>query len=74
MQRTACIQSDNAADWIYPKDLTEKIEKDMTFAVVPSRNHMRPKDGRFARPRFHMYFPHDPITDGDISAALKRDV
>jgi len=66
--------SDNPADWIHPEDLEEKIGKDVAFAVVPSRNNMKPKDGRSARPRFHVYFPHDPVTDGDACAALKKAV
>ena len=66
--------SDNPADWVHPEDLEEKIGKDVAFAVVPSRNNMKPKDGRSARPRFHVYFPHDPVTDGDACAALKKAV
>ena len=66
--------SDNPADWVHPKDLEEKIGKDVAFVVVPSRNHMKPKDGRSARPRFHVYFPHDPITDGEACAALKKAI
>ena len=66
--------SDNPADWVHPEDLEEKIGKDVAFAVVPSRNHMKPKDGRSARPRFHVYFPHDPVADGDACAALKKAV
>jgi len=66
--------SDNPADWVHPKDLEEKIGKDVAFAVVPSRNHMKPKDGRSARPRFHVYFSHDPVADGDACAALKKAV
>ncbi len=66
--------SDNPADWIHPKDLKEKIGKDVAFVVVPSRNHMKPKDGRSARPRFHVYFPHDPVTDGGACAALKKAI
>ena len=62
------------ADWVHPKDLEEKIGKDVAFAVVPSRNHMKPKDGRSARPRFHVYFSHDPVADGDACAALKKAV
>ena len=60
--------SDNPADWVYPEDLEEKIGKDVAYAVVPSRNNMKPKDGRSARPRFHVYFPHDPVTDGEACA------
>ena len=66
--------SDKPADWVYPEDLEEKIGKDVAYAVVPSRNNMKPKDGRSARPRFHVYFPHDPISDGDACAALKKAI
>lgn len=66
--------SDNPADWIHPGDLEEKIGKDVAFAVVPSRNNMKPKEGKSARPRFHAYFPHDPIHDGEACAALKKAI
>ncbi len=66
--------SDNPADWVHPGDLEEKIGKDVAYAVVPSRNNMKPKDGRSARPRFHVYFPHDPVNDGDVCAALKKAI
>lgn len=64
--------SDNPADWIHPEKLSERIGQDVAFAVVPSRNHMKPREGKSARPRFHVYFPHDPITDGEACAALKK--
>ena len=66
--------SDNPADWIHPEDLEGKVGKDVAFVVVPSRNNMKPKEGKSARPRFHVYFPHDPITDGEICAALKKAI
>lgn len=66
--------SDNPADWVHPGNLEEKIGKDVAYAVVPSRNNMKPKDGRSARPRFHVYFPHDPVNDGDVCAALKKAI
>lgn len=66
--------SDNPADWIHPENLEERIGKDVAFAVVPSRNHMKQKEGKSARPRFHVYFPHDPISDGDACAALKKAI
>ena len=66
--------SDNPEDWIHPEDLEEKIGKDVAFAVVPSRNNMKPKEGKSARPRFHVYFPHDPVTDGEACAALKKAI
>ena len=66
--------SDNPADWIHPEDLEEKIGKDVAFVVVPSRNNMKPKEGKSARPRFHVYFPHDPIHDGEACASLKKGI
>ncbi len=66
--------SDDPADWISPEDLPEQIGRDVAFAVVPSRNHGKRKDGKSARPRFHVYFPHDPVTDGEQCAALKRAI
>lgn len=66
--------SDNPADWIHPEDLEGRIGKDVAFAAVPSRNNMKPKDGKSARPRFHVYFPHDPISDWEACAALKKAI
>ena len=66
--------SDQPGDWIYPETLEELVGKDVAFVAVPSRNNRKPKDGKSARPRFHVYFPHDPITDGDACAALKRAI
>ena len=66
--------SDDPADWIYPSDLERLIGKDVAFFAVPSRNNGKSKDGKAARPRFHVYFPHNPITDSETCAALKRAI
>ena len=66
--------SDDPADWIYPSDLERLIGKDVAFFAVPSRNNEKSKDAKAARPRFHVYFPHDPITDSETCAALKRAI
>lgn len=66
--------SDDPADWMRPENLPEQIGHEVAFAVVPSRNNGKPKDGKSARPRFHVYFPHDPITDSNACAALKRAI
>ena len=65
--------SDNPADWIYPENLEERLS-DVSFVIVPSRHNQKVKDRKSARPRFHVYFPHDPITEGDACAALKRAI
>lgn len=66
--------SDNPEDWIHPADLEREIGEDVAFAAVPSRNNMKPKEGKSARPRFHVYFPHDPVTDGEACTALKKAI
>ena len=66
--------SDNPAEWIHPGELKERLGRDVAFVAVPSRNNMKPKDGKSARPRFHVYFPHDPITEGDSCTTLKRAI
>lgn len=66
--------SDRPSDWIHPEDLAERIGKDVAFVVVPSRNNGKVKDGKSARPRFHVYFPHDPVTDEAACAALKKAI
>ena len=66
--------SDNPAEWIHPGELEERLGRDVAFVAVPSRNNMKPKDGKSARPRFHVYFPHDPITEGASCTALKRAI
>ena len=66
--------SDNPAEWIYPGELEERLGRDVAFVAVPSRNNMKPKDGKSARPRFHVYFPHDPIGSGEACSALKKAI
>ena len=65
--------SDNPKDWVYPEDMAEKLPE-VSYAILPSRSNMKPKGGKSARPRFHMYFPHDPVTDADAYAALKKAI
>ena len=65
--------SDKPEDWIHPEDLAEELE-DVSYVIIPSRNNMKPKDGKTARPRFHVYFPHEPITDAETCATLKKAI
>lgn len=66
--------SDRPSDWIHPEDLAERIGKDVAFVVVPSRNNGKVKEGKSARPRFHVYFPHDLVTDEAACVALKKAI
>ncbi|SFX62000.1 phage/plasmid primase, P4 family [Ruminococcus sp. XPD3002] len=65
--------SDDPADWITPEKLDELLP-DVAYILVFSRNHMKPKGGKTARPRFHVYFPIHVISDADAYAALKRKI
>lgn len=65
--------SDNPEDWIFPESLLERLD-DVSFVIVLSRNNQKIKDGKSARPRFHVYFPHDPVTDAASCAGLKRAI
>ena len=65
--------SDNPEDWITAEKLAGMLP-DVGYAIVPSRNNMRDKNGTLPRPRFHAYFQIDEITDADDYAALKRAI
>lgn len=65
--------SDNPDDWIYPENY-EKLLPDVCYIVVPSRNNMKSKDGKSPRPRHHVYFPHESITEAENCAALKTAI
>ena len=65
--------SDNYADWVTPNDI-EKTFPDVSFAVHYSRNHMKEKDGKLPRPKFHVFFPIDIITNAEIYKTTKEQV
>ena len=59
--------------WIYPKDIKAAFPG-VPFYVVYSRNHDKQKGKYSPRPRFHVYFAIDPMTDAADFAALKDKV
>ena len=48
--------SDNKDDWITPETISAFFH-DVQFAVHCSRNNMKEKNGKSARPKFHALFP-----------------
>ena len=62
--------SDNPADWI-TEDKMDELFGSIDYVLVPSRHHMLPKDGKSARPRYHVYFPIENCTDADEYIAIK---
>lgn len=65
--------SENPADWIHPEDY-EKMFPDVSYVVAPSRHDGKPKGNKSARPRHHVYFPHEPVTNADADDALKKSI
>ncbi|MBR3375722.1 MAG: primase C-terminal domain-containing protein [Firmicutes bacterium] len=65
--------SDDPADWITFEKLEELFDS-IDYAAAPSRNHMKVKDGKAARPKFHIYFPIEETEDADHYAAVKRAI
>ena len=65
--------SDNPEDWITPEHVLSAFP-DTTFAVHFSRNNMKEKRGKVPRPKFHVLFLIDEITDPDEYSDLKKRV
>ena len=65
--------SDIESEWQTATDV-EKAFPGVPFYLVYSRHHMKQK-GKFGpRPRFHVIFPIDPITDREAYRQLKESV
>lgn len=65
--------SDNPKEWITVADIKSLFEG-VPFLVIYSRNHMKPKEGRFPRPKFHIIFKSNEITDAIKLEELKKKV
>ena len=63
--------SDNEKDWITPLEVALAFPN-VTFAVVYSRNNMKAKGSKSARPRFHVYFPIEQVTSSMEYTKLKK--
>ena len=63
--------SENPSEWKTPEDIADAFP-DVMFAVHYSRNHMKEKNGRSARPKFHAFFAISPITDPQEYSDLKK--
>ena len=63
--------SEDPEDWIKPSDVAAAFP-DVAFAVHYSRFHNREKNGKPARPKFHILFPIDFMTDAAAYSNMKR--
>lgn len=67
------IDNDHTDDpqlYITPEKLDE-LFPDVSYCMVPSRNHNRPKGSKPAAPRYHMFFPIPECTDADEYTFMK---
>ena len=65
--------SEDPAEWKSPEDVRAAFPG-VAYGVGYSRNHMKEKSGRAPRPKFHVYFPIQPVTDAKQYAALKQQI
>lgn len=65
--------TENPEEWVTAANLAEEF-KDVPFVVTYSRNHMKQKGGKSARPRFHVYFKIPTITDQAEYTSLKKQI
>lgn len=63
--------SENPSDWVNPCDVTTAFPN-VRFAIHYSRNHMKDKNDKAARPKFHVLFPIDHVTDSILYAQMKK--
>lgn len=65
--------SEEPSQWKSLADL-QAIFEHVQFWVVYSRNHNKVKNGKAARPKFHIYFPIDRTTDAEEYDRMKKTV
>ena len=63
--------SEDPTEWITPDDVAAAFPG-VRFAVHYSRYHNREKNGKPARPKFHILFPIDFMTDATAYSDLKK--
>lgn len=63
--------SENPDDWMTPEDVMQ-VFPGVTFAVHYSRFNEREKNGKAARPKFHVLFPINYMTDAALYSNMKK--
>ena len=63
--------SDDPRDWVRVDDVKDAFPN-VTFAVHYSRNHLKEKNGKAARPKFHILFPIDSVINSNTYSGLKK--
>ncbi len=65
--------SDDPKDWITDKRI-EEMFAGIDYILVPSSHHMVAKNGKAARPKYHIFFPVPVIKDVEEYKSLKAKI
>ena len=65
--------SNNPSEWITMESFSEYFEG-VEYYLVASRNYLKVKGNQSARPRFHVYFPIEPVEDAQEYKILKEAI
>lgn len=63
--------SDDPEEWVYPSDVATAFPG-VSFAVHYSRNHMKAKGGKAARPKFHVFFAIERVIEPGQYSEMKK--
>jgi putative DNA primase/helicase len=66
-------KSDDPETWISPEDILSLFDG-VGLAIATSRNHLKEKGSKSARPRFHVYFPILETKNADSYSELKEEL
>lgn len=65
--------TENPEEWITPGFMADEFAS-VPFVLIPSRNNMKPKNGKAPRPKFHVGFIIDKCTNAEQYAGIKASV
>lgn len=63
--------SDIETEWITPEDVQSTLP-DVAFYYYPSRNHMKQKDDKKPRPKYHLIFPTDKLNSATEYTSIAK--
>lgn len=65
--------SDDPESWMTPEKLSQLLP-DVSYAIVYSKSHMKRKEGKGPRPRFHVYFDIPLCTELSYYSSAKKAI
>lgn len=65
--------TDNSDEWVDISTLKRDFPE-VTFAIHYSRNHMKQKNGKAARLKFHVFFPINSVSNSEEYSSMKEQV